>query len=215
MAIAHAVELEAARTAITAGADGLAHVFEDVPADDAFLRLMRRSGAFATSVLTTADCGEEARILQGDPQVRPFLARRQRAALTNATSEEDCSTATLDVALGNVRRFSEAGIPITAGTDAGVRSVAHGASVLTELGLLVRGGFSPAQALAAATTTPARAYGLRDRGRIAGGRRADLLLVDGNPARDIAAIRDVDLIWKNGYVVDRRPSPQPVARSRA
>jgi len=59
------------------------------------------------------------------------------------------------------------------------------------------------RALAAATAVPARRFGLADRGRVAVGLRADLLLVNGDPGRDITAVRDVAVIWKNGYRVDR------------
>ena len=58
--------------------------------------------------------------------------------------------------------------------------MAHGASVHHELQLLVTAGLTPVQALRAATATPARRFGLTDRGRITPGARADLLLVDGD-----------------------------------
>jgi hypothetical protein len=80
---------------------------------------------------------------------------------------------------------------------------AHGASLHGELALLVRAGLAPAQALAAATSLPAKRFGLGDRGRIAPGLRADLLLVDGDPTRDITATRAIAGVWKNGYAIDR------------
>ena len=54
-----------------------------------------------------------------------------------------------------------------------------------ELELLVRAGLSPAEALASATSVPARSFGLGDRGRVARGLRADLILVDGDPTAEI------------------------------
>jgi hypothetical protein len=76
-----------------------------------------------------------------------------------------------------------------------------------ELALLVRAGLTPAQALTAATAAPARAFGLADRGRIAVGQRADLLLVEGDPTRDIGATRAIVAVWKNGAPVDRSLLP--------
>ena len=52
---------------------------------------------------------------------------------------------------------------------------------------------------------PSRTFALGDRGRIAPGQRADLLLVDGDPTTDITATRAIAAIWKNGTRVDRTP----------
>jgi imidazolonepropionase-like amidohydrolase len=53
-------------------------------------------------------------------------------------------------------------------------------------------------ALRAATVLPARHFGLADRGRIAPGLRADLLLVDGDPLTDVRATRAVRAVWCGG-----------------
>ncbi|HKQ70177.1 MAG TPA: amidohydrolase family protein [Polyangiaceae bacterium] len=67
----------------------------------------------------------------------------------------------------------------------------------------MQAGLAPLDALRAATSVPARAFALQDRGRIAVGLRADLLLVNGDPLRDILATRDIVSIWKLGRRVDR------------
>jgi imidazolonepropionase-like amidohydrolase len=77
-----------------------------------------------------------------------------------------------------------------------------------ELELLVAAGLTPVQALAAATSAPARAFRLPDRGMIAPGKRADLVLVDGDPTRDIAATRRINSVWKKGVAVDRMRYPE-------
>ena len=69
---------------------------------------------------------------------------------------------------------------------------------------LVEAGLTPEQALVAATSAPAAAFHLTDRGRIALGLRADLVLVNGNPTEDILATRDIVAIWKSGVSVDRQ-----------
>jgi adenine deaminase len=81
----------------------------------------------------------------------------------------------------------------------------HGIALHHELALLVRAGLSPAAALTAATSAPARMFGLTDRGRIAPGLRADLLLVDGEPCADITATRNITEIWRNGTRLHRQP----------
>ena len=93
----------------------------------------------------------------------------------------------------------EAGITILAGTDAGNPSTTHGASLHGELSLLVKAGFTPSEALHAATALPAKIFGLNDRGRIAVGMRADMIMVNGDPTENIADSRNIDTIWKNGY----------------
>lgn len=67
-----------------------------------------------------------------------------------------------------------------------------------ELLMLTQAGLSPEAALAAATSGPVRAFGLTDRGRVAPGLRADLLLVDGDPTRDITDTRAIAEVWRRG-----------------
>lgn len=100
--------------------------------------------------------------------------------------------------------LSAAHVPILAGTDAGNPGTAPGASLHGELEYLVEAGLTPQQALVAATSAPATAFHLADRGRIAPGLRADLLLVNGDPTADIKATRDILAIWKTAASVDRQ-----------
>nr|CTQ98425.1 amidohydrolase [Kibdelosporangium sp. MJ126-NF4] len=198
MTVAHTMEPVAARTVLDAGGDGFAHIFL-APVDDAFLTAMRQSGAFVTSTLSAFDCGLGADELLKDPRVRPYLSASQ---LKGLQFQGTCYPGKYPIATQNVRRLHSAGVPILAGSDAGhgpYGRVAHGASLLAELLQLVNAGLTPAQALTAATAAPAQRYRLTDRGRIAVGLRADLMLVNGDPTEDITAVRDVVTIWKNGY----------------
>jgi imidazolonepropionase-like amidohydrolase len=113
----------------------------------------------------------------------------------------------LERSLRNVRRLHRAGVTILAGTDASNPGTAHGPSIHEEMELLVRAGMTPSEAIAASTAKPAAFFGTADRGRIATGLRADLLLVDGDPTVDIKATRRIVGIWKNGYPVDRAKLP--------
>ena len=93
-----------------------------------------------------------------------------------------------------VGRMYKAGVPILAGTDGFA-----GFTLQRELELYVKAGMTPAQALQIATWTGAKyARVLEDRGSIAVGKRADLVLVDGDPTADIADIRKIALVIKNG-----------------
>jgi imidazolonepropionase-like amidohydrolase len=100
----------------------------------------------------------------------------------------------------------QAGVPILAGTDAnteaaGPSPISHGSSLHRELELLVEAGLTTVDALRAATSRPARYFGLADRGVIEPGRRADLVLIDGDPLRDITATRSIRRIWCGGTEV--------------
>jgi hypothetical protein len=110
-----------------------------------------------------------------------------------------------------IRQLRAAGVPILAGTDAPNPGTAYGSAMHRELELLVDAGLSPTAALAAATSVPARTFGLDDRGRIAEGLRADLLLVDGDPTQDILATRAIAGVWKAGVPVDREAFARRVA----
>lgn len=108
------------------------------------------------------------------------------------------------IAMDAILPLANAHVSILAGTDAGNPGTAPGASLHGELEYLVEAGLTPLQALGAATSANAKGFRLSDRGRIAPGMRADLVLVRGNPAEDIRATRDIEEIWKAGVPVDRR-----------
>lgn len=93
-----------------------------------------------------------------------------------------------------VGRMYRAGVPIVAGTDA-----VPGFTLQRELALYVQAGMTPAQALQVATRNGAKySRTLNDRGTIAIGKRADLVLFDGDPTANIADVRKVALVIKNG-----------------
>lgn len=94
-----------------------------------------------------------------------------------------------------------AGVPVLAGTDANADSpaaVSYGDSLHHELELLVDAGLTSLDALRAATVLPPRYFGLGDRGAVEPGRRADLVLIDGDPLQDIRATRSIRRVWCGG-----------------
>jgi imidazolonepropionase-like amidohydrolase len=94
-----------------------------------------------------------------------------------------------------------AGVPMGAGTDI-FYGLGRFDSLPEELGTMVQHGMSEPDALVAATRNGARALGLeRDLGTVERGKQADLLAVEGDPTRDISALRQVALVVQNGQVV--------------
>ena len=90
-----------------------------------------------------------------------------------------------------------AGIPIIAGTDQAV----PGHSLHREIELYVQAGFTPLEAIQAATLVPAQVMGVqKDVGTIEAGKRADLILLDANPLDDIHNIRTVRYVVANGVL---------------
>ena len=105
-----------------------------------------------------------------------------------------------------IRLLHQAGIPIVAGTDQAV----PGYSLHRELELYLRAGFTPMEAIQAGTSVPAAAMGLSAQvGTVQPGKRADLLVVDGNPLERFGDLRRVWLVVAGG----KRYEPGPLWRS--
>lgn len=109
----------------------------------------------------------------------------------------------MDAASTNVRELARRGCAILAGTDVPNPGLVYGASLHRELHhLTAAAGLGHRQALSAATSVPARVFGLDDRGILAPGKRADLLLVDGNPLDAISDTARVRGTWIAGRPVE-------------
>ncbi|MGB3739980.1 MAG: CIA30 family protein [Pontixanthobacter sp.] len=200
LAVVHASTKQAAMIAISAGADGLVHFFADAPVDDAMLALMRAGGMFVSPTFAvfesfagragSADLAEQAGFAK-------LLGTEARANLASLV-EGDGIDAFAAAMQANISALNAAGIPVLAGSDAPNPGTWFGVSLHRELELLVQSGLSPKQALVAATSAPAEAFDIADHGRIADGAFADLLLVRGDPTRDITATRNIVEVWKDG-----------------
>jgi imidazolonepropionase-like amidohydrolase len=104
--------------------------------------------------------------------------------------------------LALLKALHDGGVPIVAGTDKGV----PGFSVQREIELYVKAGFTPLEALQAATIVSARAMGLAGEvGTIEPGRRADLVVLRGNPLEAIANIRTATHVITAGRMYETAP----------
>lgn len=215
LAVVHISTLEGARVALDAGADALVHLFGARAPDKDFGAFVAQHHAFVVPTLTviesTSGTGSGTSLTE-DARLKSFLSSEEARNLRASFPKRENSPIKMEHAFAAVRQLKEAGVPILAGTDAPNPGTTHGASIHRELELLVQAGLTPLEALTAATSTPAKLFALKDRGRIAPGLRADLVLVDGDPTKDITATRAIAMIWKGGVALDRKPeAPAPAA----
>jgi imidazolonepropionase-like amidohydrolase len=205
MVFAHAMTLGATEQVVASGADGLTHLFVDVPHTPEIIERIAAAGMLVVPTLSTlaSITGQPAgRDLARDSRVRSKLPPVWLDSL--AQTFHTMPKQNFDFALSTVAALREAGVDVLAGTDAshlGAPGMAHGASLHDELRLLVCAGFSPVEALRAATALSARRFGLTDRGRIQTGLRADLVLVDGDPTTNIGDTLSVRAVWRQGTLL--------------
>ncbi len=210
LAVAHVTRKQHAANLIEDGVDALVHSFVDELVDPAFAQLAANHGIFMVGTLSaeesfvTTDGGAS---LIADPDLGPYLTDQEKAWLLTPAPPTNMTPQNLAIAMENVRLLHDAGIPILAGTDQST----HGISIHRDFELLVQAGLDPIDVLKGATAKAAAAFGLADRGRIAPGLRADLVLVQGDPTADIKATRAIQRVWKIGVEVDRPlPATHPL-----
>jgi imidazolonepropionase-like amidohydrolase len=203
LAIVHVTTADATKRAIDAGVDGLGHVFFDRRHTPELIADIAASGAFVipTVVTISSALGHSGAALAADERVSSRLSRQWLDSLSRSMNVYPQGK--LEDTFATVSALREAGVDILAGSDVSeplpiLGGLAHGASLHRELQLLVDAGLTPTEALRAATSTPARRFGLDDRGRIAPGARADLLLVKGDPTMDITDTLSIEAVWRRG-----------------
>ena len=213
-AVAHVFYLDDARALVEARIDGLMHSIRDRDVDDELIAMMREAGTYYVPTLVaheTAFSYADAPPWVGEPAMRETVPESMIAWLT---SEEFLAPLRQNPALDGVRRqyavaernvkaLHDAGVPIGLGTDSGTANRFPGYVEHRELELLVRAGLSPTQAITAATRNGAAFLGIERSGTLGASKRADFIVVDGDPLADIAATRRIVAVSHAGHYIDR------------
>jgi imidazolonepropionase-like amidohydrolase len=168
--------------ALRAGIDCVEHGIE---LDDEAVAMMRERDVWLSA---TMKCTEIEGINRPEDAVPEFIARR--AGTIYRTQ------------MASFQRARAAGVRVSAGSDGYMDYFPLSArSIIRELALMTELGVSPGEAIAIATGETAELLGLQDMGTLAPGKRADLLVVDGDPLADINALERPWLVMLDGRLV--------------
>jgi imidazolonepropionase-like amidohydrolase len=178
--MAHAQGTEGIKGAIRAGIRSIEH---GIYLDDEAISMMLDEGTYLVPTLV-APRGVLDAAAAGVPI--PETAVRKAEMVIDAHND-------------SISRAIAAGVKVAMGTDSGV--VPHGEN-LRELGLMVERGMTPAQALVATSATAAELMGLADElGTLEPGKRADIVVVDGDPLEVDKLAARIQSVWKDGVLV--------------
>ncbi|MEW5977235.1 MAG: amidohydrolase family protein [Acidobacteriota bacterium] len=201
--------------ALSVGAAGIEHGSSRDELPEALLKKMVAAGAFYDPTLTVLEALRQLEEGRADLLDGSLVQQVESSAIIDETRDSVVSgkfakgsvpsaAARLEMAQANLRRAYEAGVSLVAGSDAGNLLVMHGPSLHRELQLWVEAGIPPYVALQGATYNAARLLRAEKRiGSIQKGLDADLLLVDGDPTRDISATERISVVFYQGERLNR------------
>jgi imidazolonepropionase-like amidohydrolase len=192
---AHSQSLEGSRNAIRAGIDCLEH---GVGMDQEIVEEMVKKGVYLVPTLSAP---------------ANIIARGERAGIP--VEFVDKTRRLFDDHVAGFQLAARTGVKIAMGTDAGTPFNLHGENA-RELVLMAEHGMPAEEAVRSATSRAAELLGLEESlGSIAVGKRADLLVVEGNPLEDLSVCGDPVAVFRAGERVDERPRNQVMESRRA
>ena len=208
---AHATQLADQKVVVRAGVDVLVHMVQNAALDEEYLALLREKKPYWATVISLGDpvevCKPDAFFEDALPAslVARIRANTERVALTAHCASPSPNAANRERILAqNFPQYLAAGLKLVLATDTGLHpGHTFGSGEHVELARWVQLGLPPAQAIVAATKTPAGLMGLDDLGTLAPGKRASLLVLNANPLDDIRHTRDIADVYLDGVRLDR------------
>jgi imidazolonepropionase-like amidohydrolase len=197
-----------------AGVDSFAHLVRDKVMSAELIELMIKNkvhvmpniGSPERGTYTTAPPWLDEPYLAGllsDTVAPNVIERVRKAHLTRDPAQAERNAKNYDILKRSVARLGAARAHVILGSDTGLEDHFFGYAEQKELGLMVEAGMSPSDVIFAATSRAAAYLGLIDRGVLAVGKRADILVLDGNPLDDIRNSRRIAKMYLAGAEVDR------------
>ena len=199
-----------AKALLRAGSDFIAHSIRDEDVDDELLGLLAERNVCYSPTLTREvstfvyedrpDFFDDPFFLaHADASVLERLQAPDRQARVRASSSAQQYKEALRVALRNVKRIADAGLPIAFGTDTGPAGRFQGYFEHMEMALMADAGLTPEQILRSATGDAASCIGLEEEiGTLLPGRWADFLVLSDDPLADIGNVRSIESVWIAG-----------------
>ncbi|WP_277980286.1 amidohydrolase family protein [Sphingomonas phyllosphaerae] len=211
--LAHVFYLADAKMLVAQGIDGFMHSVRDKPVDAELIGAMKARGVWQGAGTLSREAAVYA-FAADNPRTRdPFFRQAADpatiAGLESPEREKSIASSRIYPALprideqarDNEMALARAGVRYGFGTDAGPPGRLPGYSEHWELEQLVKAGFTPAQAIHAATGRSAEWLGTGDRGVIAPGRLADFVVLDADPTRDVRNSRRIAAVYVGGSKV--------------
>ncbi|HYN06728.1 MAG TPA: amidohydrolase family protein [Vicinamibacterales bacterium] len=211
---AHVFYLEDAKALVRAGAAFIAHSVRDLPVDAELIGLLKERNVCVCPTLTREvstfvyetepDFFKDPFFLKSaDPAVLDALRDPKRQAQMKESKSAQRYKAALEVAIANVKRLHDAGVPLASGTDTGPPARFQGYFEHLELELVARAGLRPAAILAMATGGAAQCSKLSNIGFLRPGHWADFVVLTGDPLADIKQTRTIESVWVAGRRLER------------
>ncbi|KAI3573246.1 hypothetical protein IWW34DRAFT_707315 [Fusarium oxysporum f. sp. albedinis] len=208
IAVGHALSQAGAMALLDAGIDGLAHIFLDESSSDFITRMASQQVHCNPTLVLCASHTTENREIRQQFLADPFAKKMMMEEPIDKPlgfAEHQRPKASVQHAYRTVRSLYQAGVPILAGTDASGQGfdIPFGLGVHLELYLLAHEvGMTPEDVLKTATSIPADRFGFNDRGRIEAGRKADLVLLEGDAASFLSdryqRCLPITGVWRDG-----------------